>query len=115
MTTSARIALDKKNRMIDQIEIENVVSPGRTMRVDRRKYEAVKDALLAVLPASEPGLTVADAKAALLPRLPEQLFPGGAKAGWWLKAAQLDMEAKGVIRRQESRPVRLLRVASLRS
>ena len=101
--------------MLDHIEIENIVSPGGTTRVDRRKYEDVRDALLAVLPASEPGLTVAEAKAALLPNLSEQLFPGGAKAGWWLKAAQLDLEAKGVIRRQESRPVRLLRVAGLRS
>jgi hypothetical protein len=91
----------------DRIEIENVVSPGRTVRVDRARYEAMHDALLAVLPRSSPGLTVAEAKAKLLALLPQDLFPGGDKAGWWLKAAQLDMEAKGTILRDSTRPVRL--------
>ena len=54
-------------------------------------------------------MTVAEAKAALLPRLPDALFPGGEKAGWWLKAAQLDLEAKGVIAREDRKPMRLYR------
>jgi hypothetical protein len=77
--------------------------------VDRAKYEAMRDALLPVLPAKAPGLTVAEAKAALLPRLDQALFPGGDKAGWWLKAVQLDLEAKGVIARAKGSPVRLHR------
>jgi hypothetical protein len=94
----------------DKIEIENFTSPNWRGRVDRAKYEAMRDALLAVLPKSSPGLTVAEAKAALLPRLTESLFPGGEKAGWWLKAAQLDLEAKGVIAREDSTPLRLHKV-----
>lgn len=94
----------------DKIEIQNVVSPGHVNRVDRRKYEAMRDALLAVLPAAEPGLTVAEAKEKLLPLLPQDLFPGGEKAGWWLKAAQLDLEAKGVVAREASKPLRLHKV-----
>ena len=93
----------------DKIEIENFTSPAWRGRVDRAKFEAMRDALLAVLPGSSPGLTVAEAKAALLPKLPQSLFPGGEKAGWWLKAAQLDLEAKGVIMREESKPMRLHR------
>ncbi|NOU31084.1 MAG: hypothetical protein HOO96_24560 [Polyangiaceae bacterium] len=92
-----------------KIEIENFTSPGRTVRVDRAKYEAMRKALLAVLPKASPGLTVAEAKAKLLPLLPEALFPGGDKAGWWLKAAQLDLEAKGVIQREATKPLRLRR------
>ncbi len=92
-----------------KIEIENAVSPGRTVRVDRAKYEAMRKALLTVLPKVSPGLTVAEAKAKLLPLLPETLFPGGDKAGWWLKAAQLDLEAKGAIRREATKPLRLRR------
>src|SRR5690606_35044198 len=57
----------------DKIEIENFTSPGRTYRVDRAKYEAMRDALLGVLPADAPGLTVAEAKAKLLPLLPDDL------------------------------------------
>lgn len=93
----------------DKIEVENINSPGRVHRVDRAKYEAMRDALLAALPETSPGLTVAEAKQRLLPLLPESLFPGGAKAGWWLKAAQLDLEAKGVIVREVTKPLRLHR------
>lgn len=91
----------------DKIEIENVNTPSRTERVDRAKYEAMRDALVAVLPSDSPGLTVAEAKAKLLPLLPDALFPGGAKAGWWLKAAQLDLEAKGLVLRGNTKPMRL--------
>lgn len=91
----------------DKIEIENVNSPGHVERVDRAKYVAMKEALLSVLPKTSPGLTVAEAKAELLPLLPQALFPEGAKAGWWLKATQLDLEAKGVIQRENTKPLRL--------
>lgn len=94
----------------DKIEVENPNTPGRTEGLDRAKYEAMRDALLPVLPDAPPGLTVAEAKAALLPHLDENLFPGGAKAGWWLKAVQLDLEAKKVIARADGSPVRLYRL-----
>lgn len=90
----------------DKITIENVNIPGYTERVDRSKYEAMRKALLSVLPNSTPGISAAEAKAALLPLLPQDLFPQGAKAGWWLKAAQLDLEAKGIIIRENSKPLR---------
>jgi hypothetical protein len=96
----------------DKIEIENVNSPGRTERVDRAKYEAMRKALLAVLPTAAPGMKVPEAKAALLPLLPDELFPAGATAGWWLKAVQLDLEAKGVIQRAPTKPVQLFRTRS---
>lgn len=92
-----------------KIEIENFTSPGRTVRVDKAKFVALRDALLAVLPDRSPGLTAAEAKAKLLPRLPENLFPGGERAGWWQKAAQLDLEAKGIIKRENTKPLRFLR------
>jgi len=94
----------------DKIEIENVNTPGKSGRVDRGKYTAMRKALLAVLPAEPPGLTVPDAKEALLPLLPDALFPQGATAGWWLKGVQLDLEAKGVIRRAPRKPVHLYRL-----
>jgi len=95
----------------DRIEIENVISPGRIVRVDRAKYMAMKDALLPVLPDMPPGITIAEAKAALLPNLSQDLFPDGAKAGWWLKAVQLDLEAKKTIARSLTKPLRFYRCA----
>lgn len=53
-------------------------------------------------------MTVAAAKEALLPRLSAMHFPGGDKAGWWLKAVHLDLEARGVIGRT-SKPVHLFK------
>ena len=93
----------------EKIAIENINSPGRIERVDRAKYIAMRDALLLILPSDEPGMTVAAAKEALLPFLQDDLFPQGQTAGWWLKAVQLDLEAKKVILRAASKPVRLYR------
>lgn len=92
-----------------KIEIENINTPHRTERVDRIKYMAMREALLPVLPITPPGMTVAEAKSALLEHLSEDVFPGGAKAGWWLKAVQLDLEAKGLIARAATKPIRLYR------
>jgi hypothetical protein len=69
-------------------------------------YHAMRAAMLAVLPVREPGLTEAEMRAAVVTRLPDDLFPGGAKAGWWSKSVQLDLEAKGLIARESSKPLR---------
>ena len=95
----------------NKVVMENVNSPGgHVVRVDADKYNAMKRAILAVLPKAVTGMTVADLKKGLLPRLPQDLFPGGAKAGWWLKGVQLDLEAKGLIARIDSKPMRLRRL-----
>lgn len=91
----------------DKIEIENINTPGRTVRVNRAKFEAILKAMLAVLPDQPPGLTVAQTKEKLLPLLPQDLFPDGAKVGWWLKSVQLDQEAKGTVQRTNTKPLRL--------
>ncbi|MFZ1469149.1 MAG: hypothetical protein WAT09_09235 [Paracoccaceae bacterium] len=96
----------------DRIEVRNITSPQHVTRVDRAKYMAMRAAFLAVLPSSAPGLTVAAAKEALLPGLDAALFPGGAKAGWWLKCVQLDLEARGIIARAPAAPVRLYRTGA---
>ena len=93
----------------NRIEVENPNHPGRVRRVDAERYEAMKWAYLTVLPKTPPGLTLAEIRDRLIAHLPADLFPGGAKAGWWAKTVQLDLEAKGVITRAKSRPVRLRR------
>ena len=90
-----------------KLQIENVLQPGKTYAVDAAKFNAMRKAYLAHEPQSGPGATPAEIQKALLPTLPQDLFPGGEKAGWWAKAVQLDLEAKGVIRRGPTTPVRL--------
>ena len=89
-----------------RVTIENVNHPGHTSTADAGMYQAMREALLEVLPAEAPGLTQAQMQEAVVPRLPESLFPAGAKAGWWSKTVQLDLEAKGVIAREPSKPLR---------
>jgi hypothetical protein len=93
----------------DKIEVRNVNAPDHITRVDRVKYEDMKQALMQVLPDEAPGMKVSDAQEALKPLLDQDLFPGGAKSGWWLKCVQLDLEFKGEIARAEKPPVRLYR------
>jgi len=92
--------------MSDKIAVENINTPGRTTNVDKAKYMAMKNAMLATLPKAAPGMTAKEAKEAALPHLPEDLFPGGATSGWWQKCVQLDLEAKGVVIREDSKPLR---------
>ena len=93
----------------ERVLIENVNHPGRTSTGDAAMYHAMRAALLKALPAQAPGLTLAEAREALAEHLPAHLFPGGAKAGWWFKTVQLDLEAKGVVAREPSKPLRLHR------
>lgn len=92
--------------MDDKIEIENVGQPGKTYRVDAAKFGAMREAVLKLLPTEAPGIAVADLIIAVKRHLPEALFPGGEKAGWWVKAVHLDLEAKRIVVRTPS-PVRL--------
>ena len=93
--------------MSEKIEVENFTSPNHVYRVDKGKYIAMRDAVLKHIPKAEPGATPAQLIEAVKPDLPQDLFPGGEKAGWWFKCVQLDLEAKGVIIRAAKPPVRL--------
>ena len=90
----------------DRVRIENINHPGSSTTVDASTYTAMRKALLKVLPEAAPGMTESQMRQAVLPELPEKLFPGGERAGWWAKAVQLDLEAKGLIARETARPLR---------
>lgn len=94
-----------------RVAVQNINVPGSNQQVDGIKYEATRRALLAALPGKKPGLTQAEMIGQATAFLPEDEFPGGAKAGWWVKCVQLDLEAKGVIERDRSaKPLRWRRV-----
>ncbi|HMY15706.1 MAG TPA: hypothetical protein PKA58_05220 [Polyangium sp.] len=89
----------------DKVVVENVNVPGQTTRLDAGKYNAVKLALLRILPSQAPGLTQKQMMSGILPHLPQDLFPNGAKSGWWMKSVQLDLEAKGTVIRDATKPL----------
>ena len=93
----------------NRVVVENVIRPGTRRRVDGPRYRAMRQAILAVVPRRAPGLTLADALAAAILRLPNVLFPAGGSAGWWFKTVQLDLEAKRVLVRERTSPIRIHR------
>ena len=93
----------------DRVLVENVIRPGSSRSVDGPKYRAMRHALLKVLPARAPGMTLAEALEAVKKRLPESQFPGGKSAGWWFMCVQLDLAAKRLITRTKASPLRIHR------
>ena len=105
-TGGSRLATNKS----EKIEIENVNHPGHVTRVDAEMYKDMKGAFLEVLRKTSPGLTEAEIRDRVIAHLSQRLFPEGAKAGWWTKAVQLDLEAKGIVAREKTRPLRWRKV-----
>lgn len=89
----------------DKIIVENVNHPGKTTRVDAAKYKATRAALLKLLPKRTPGMTQHEMMVALRDALPESTFPG-TTTSWWMKTVQLDLEAKGLVLRDATKPLR---------
>lgn len=74
--------------------------------VEKPKYDAMRKALFKVLPRKPPGLTQNEMFAQVVRHLPRDLFPGGAKAPWWVKCVQLDLESRGGLAREATKPLR---------
>lgn len=86
------------------IEVRTPNVPGYTHRVDARKYAIMRDALLPLIPAG--GMTASEMVAAVRPKLPKGMF-GHEAVQWWVKAVQLDLEARGILARdREAKPLR---------
>ena len=96
--------------MPNKILVENVGQPGKTYSVDAAKYADMRAAVLKVTPTDPPGITPTEIIEAVKPHLSAPLFPGGETAGWWVKCVQLDLEAKGILKRAPKSPVRVWRV-----
>ena len=95
---------------VEKVEIANINVPGRTARVDAEKYEAMKSAILKVTPNEAPGITASEMVDRVKPLLPKRLWPKGEKVGWWQKTVQLDLEAKGQLKRHpKSKPMKWYR------
>lgn len=65
---------------MERVTVKNVNVPGHTNRVNADMYNAMQRALVRVLPSRPPGLTQAEMFKVAIPHLPEDLYPGGAKA-----------------------------------
>ena len=89
----------------EMVVVENVNHPGCTSRVDAAKYKAARAAMLKVLPRKTPGLTQREMMLDMRRALSTSQFPG-TTTSWWAKTVQLDLEAKGLVVRDEGKPLR---------
>jgi hypothetical protein len=80
--------------------------PRYTARVDALKYEAMYKVMMRVLPRKAPGLTQAEMWDALARLAPKSEFPDRGKVGWWMKSVQLDLEARKMLVREDTKPLR---------
>lgn len=87
------------------IEVRTPNKKGYVGRVNRDKYEAMRDVLLRVLPSREPGVTQSEMMAAVLAEADKSVFPK-TTAMWWAKSVQLDLEAQGLVVRDGGKPLR---------
>jgi hypothetical protein len=90
----------------ERVEVRNPNAPDHISTVDANKYNAMKAGLLKIMPRRAPGITQAEMMEQVKAHLPEALFPGGEKAGWWSKCVQLDLEWRGILVRESSKPLR---------
>lgn len=91
-----------------KVAVENVNVPGQITNVDAAKYNAMRDAMLRVMSATP--MSALEIKDAAKAHLPEDLFPGGKTSGWWAKCVQLDLEAKKILQRHPTKPLRWSKV-----
>lgn len=90
-------------------EVLNVNTDRSDGTIDREKYEAMKSALLEVIPEGEEGVPFGELAERVKPLLPEAVFEG-ASIGWYTTTVKLDLEARGLIERvPNASPQRLRR------
>ncbi|MEL7297517.1 MAG: hypothetical protein AAGJ86_07620 [Pseudomonadota bacterium] len=98
------------------IEAKNVNHPNHRENLNETKYQIIRDAMHAVLPATG-GMTFKAMEDAVKRRLSddertEDLFPKPGSIRWYCKAVQLDLEARGEIERiAKVSPMQLRRVS----
>jgi len=76
-------------------------NPGRGKkgpRIDSARYEAMKAALLDVIPRKGEGVTFASLPDLVKKKLPRSLFEG-ASIQWYATTVKLDLEARGLVKR----------------
>lgn len=88
-----------------KVEVRTPNVKGYSSKVDAAKYHAMKTVLLRIMPAKAPGMTQTEMMAALAKAAPKDTFPKTTYM-WWGKCVQLDLEARGELVREATKPLR---------
>ena len=76
------------------------------MKVQKDSYDEVKSILKAHMPTQSPGMTQQEMIEMVVQKVSPEIFPEREKAGWWMKTVELDLEARGVVIWEETKPLR---------
>jgi hypothetical protein len=91
------------------VATRNPAEGKKAPRVDAARYDAMRTALLKVIPANRDGVAFASLPSLVAKELPGDLFRG-ASIPWYVATVKLDLEARGLLRRVPgSRPQRIVR------
>ena len=77
----------------------NITKGAGGTRLSVAKYEAVKKAVLAVVPKNKKGIRFKDLPKAVAKRVPKDMLPQKGSASWLATTVKLDLEARGLIER----------------
>ncbi|MEO1719759.1 MAG: TfoX/Sxy family protein [Pseudomonadota bacterium] len=88
-----------------KVVVLNANHPGHEEHADAAKYYEMRRALMDTLPTIGPGLTHKQIVAEVKTVLDDDLFPAGKASGWWSKTVQLDLEARGLLKRSKTKPL----------
>lgn len=82
----------------DRQEILNVNTGRSDGTIAKDKYDAMKKALLKVIPRRKAGVPFKGLADRVREHLPAEVFEG-ASIGWYVTTVKLDLEARGLIER----------------
>ena len=95
----------------ERIQLRHPERGKSAPRIERWKYEALKRAILKVVPRKEPGLPFARLAPAVTRHLSRAERAKLGSVAWYSISVKLDLEARGVLRRVPGvAPQRLIRL-----
>lgn len=86
--------------MLEQrIQLQHPDPSKDAPRIDQSKYEAVRDALLHVIPADPQGVPLDELAEQVAKSLPSDSLAALGSVSWYTLAVKFDLEARGLIER----------------
>jgi hypothetical protein len=96
--------------MNDEKVVCETPTPGKKpTRIHKWKYEAVRKAILKVVPTEEPGILFKELPQYLEGVLTDEELENLGSLMWYTTTVKLDMEAKGELIKLKGSPQRLIR------
>ena len=96
----------------EKVQLLNANTGRPDTHIPRKRYDAMKAALLTVIPESDEGVAYKLLSKLASPKLPGWWHDQGWSVSWHVAAVKLDFEARGVIERKDGSGPMYVRKAS---